>query len=206
MANLDETITSLSKRLLKRPLTAQERAEILDIGSILGMRDIQEYLYLYLVFRMNEDRLVKKTEALCNANERLEAEFHDTLNRNLNRLVADVGEKMSTEIVDRANSILTEVGEFHAQRGWIVNICFNGVIAALAYWMGTANMLRFDQRHAPLSFILTMPAGWWMLFSSLAFAGFWAYEHWEQVLCASMLNKVLLALVFLSLIAALALI
>ncbi|MDL2264612.1 hypothetical protein LJC31_08175 [Synergistaceae bacterium OttesenSCG-928-I11] len=109
------------------------------------------------------------------------------------------------EIVDRANSILTETGEFHAQRGWIVNICITGVIAALAYWMGAANMLRFDQRHGAFSFILTMPAGWWMLFSCLAFAGFWTYEHWEQVLCASMLNKVLLALAFLSLIAALVL-
>jgi len=203
MANLDETMASLAKRLLKRPLTEQERSEILDIGSILGMRDIQEYLYLFLVFRLSEDRLGAKMDELCTVNKKLEEDFRDALNHVLRDVSRGIGREMGEEVGYRMKKILSETDDFYTMRGCVIFVCFTGIIAALAYWMGAANVLRFDESSGPVSFILKMPAGWWMIFSCLVFAGFWTYEHWEQVLYAPALNKILLLLAFLTLIAAL---
>ena len=203
MPNLDETMTALSKRLLKRPLTERERSEILDIGAILGMKDIQEYLYLFLVFRLSEDRLGEKIDELGEVNKQLEEGFRDSLNQTLRDVSRGIGRELGEEIGYRTKKILTETTDFYTMRGCVIFTCFTGIIATLAYWMGAANMLRFDQRSGPFSFILTMPAGWWMIFTGLAFAGFWAHEHWKQILCTSTLNKVLLSLIPLILVAAL---
>ena len=63
MPSFNEILNVTSERVLKRPLNDEERREILELAGVLGMKEVQEYLYMILTFKFYEDRLGEKLDA-----------------------------------------------------------------------------------------------------------------------------------------------
>jgi hypothetical protein len=181
MARLDGKITAIAERILKRPLSDEEELEIFRISDAVGMKDVQSFLHLLLVFKLHEETMKGKFEELAE----LEKKIRDTLESSIWKILHDgterIGAEVGRDIAANARGILSSFKEFHVIRGYIVAASATGIIATLAYWLGVSGAFRMEEIGGPLGNVLFLPAGWWMLFSFAAYGYFWFFDHWKQV-------------------------
>jgi hypothetical protein len=75
MTNLDEKMSVLAEQVLKRSLSDEEQLEIYRISDAVGMRDVQSFLHLLLVFKLHEDSMRKEFDELMSFENRLAEKF-----------------------------------------------------------------------------------------------------------------------------------
>ena len=104
MPSFNEILNVTSERVLKRPLNDEERREILELAGVLGMKEVQEYLYMILTFKFHEDRLGEKLERMTQVSECI----RDVLQEGTEKMdieVAFIGNKMRfADLVDNSFS------------------------------------------------------------------------------------------------------
>jgi hypothetical protein len=181
MPRLDGKISSIAEQILKRPLSDEEELEIFRISDAVGMKDVQSFLHLLLVFKLHEDTMKSKFDEITG----LEKTIHETLESSIRKILRDgterIGAEVGKDIAANAGGILSSFKEFHVIRGYIAAASVTGVVATLAYWFGVSGAFKTNGIDGPLGNILFLPAGWWMLFSFAAYGYFWFFDHWKQV-------------------------
>jgi hypothetical protein len=195
MTNLDEKMSALAEQVLKRPLSDEEQLEIYRISDAVGMRDVQSFLHLLLVFKLHEDSMKRQFDELVPLESRLNGKFAEitaleskingTLESSIERVLGEgarkIGQDMGDTIVTRAEGALTTVGEYHSLRGQTLIVCFTCMISALAYWLGTGNMLESVSSGGTLEAFLFLPAGWCVFFCGAFYSLLWACDHWHRI-------------------------
>jgi hypothetical protein len=193
MTRLDGKITAIAEQILKRPLTDEEELEIFRISDAVGMRDVQSFLHLLLVFKLHEQTMKDKFDEIAE----LEKKIRDTLESSILKVLRDgterIGAEVGKDIAANASGILSSFKEFHVIRGCIVAASVTGIVSTLAYWLGASGAFKMEEIGGPLENVLLLPAGWWMLFCFAAYTYFWCFEHWVKVK-KSVFYKGLLAL------------
>ena len=207
MPSLDTKMATIAEQVLKRPLTEEEQLEIYKISDVMGMTNVQSFLYQLLVFKLHEDtmktrfgelarfenRLNEKFEAM----EALESKIHETLENSVERILGEgacrIGADMGDTIADRAEHALTAVAEYHSLRGQTIIICFICIVSSLAYWLGSGNVLMLVPAGGPLETLLFLPAGWCVFLCGLTYTFFWIGDHWKRIK-RTMLYKTFLGL------------
>jgi hypothetical protein len=195
MTNLDEKMSALAEQILKRPLSDEEQLEIYRISDAVGMRDVQSFLHLLLVFKLHEDSMGKEFHKLVALESRLNGKFeamatlegkiNSTLESSIERVLGEGAQKIAQDMGDaiatRAEDALTAVGEYHSLRGQTLIVCFTCMISALAYWLGTDNMLESVSSGGVLEAFLFLPAGWCAFFCGAFYSLLWACDHWHRI-------------------------
>jgi hypothetical protein len=116
MTKLDGKITALAEEILKRPLRDEEELEIYRISDAVGMRDVQSFLYLLLVFKLHEDAMKRQFEQIVSLEKRLNDKFDEmgelsarideTLVSSIEKILGDgaarIGADMGDEIAANA--------------------------------------------------------------------------------------------------------
>jgi len=193
MAKLDGKMAALAAQVLKRPLSDEEELEIFRISDAVGMKDIQSFLHLLLVFKLHEETMKGKFEEIA----ALENKIRETLESSIWKILHDgterIGAEVGKDIAANAGGILSSFKEFYVIRGYIAAASVTGIVSAFAYWLGVSGVFKMEGIDGPLGNVLLLPAGWWMFFCFAAYAYFWCFDHWKQVK-KSALYKCLLAL------------
>jgi hypothetical protein len=181
MAVLDEKTSQTAEQILKRPLSDEERSEIHRIADALGMKDVQSFLHLLLVFKLHEQTMKDKFDEIAELEKKINGTLESSIRKVLHDGTGRIGAEVGKDIAANASGILSSFKEFHVIRGYIAASSITGVIATLAYWFGVSGAFKMEEIGGPLGNVLFLPAGWWMLFSFAAYGYFWFFDHWKQV-------------------------
>jgi hypothetical protein len=181
MPNLDEKILLAAEQLLKRPLNDEERFEIYRCADILGMKDIQSYLHLLLVFKLHENTMSEKFSEMAALEKRILDTLETSVERILGEGAARIGVGMGETIADGASKTLTSLGEYHSLRGQTILVCFISLISTLAYWLGANNFLSGVPSGGAFEAFLFLPAGWSVFFCGATYTFLWAGDHWGRI-------------------------
>jgi hypothetical protein len=202
MTNLDEKMSALAEQVLRRPLSDEEQLEIYRISDAVGMRDVQSFLHLLLVFKLHEDTMSRRFDELS----MLEKKINETLEGSIEKILGDgarrIGTDMGEAIAARAEGVLIATGEYHSLRGQTLIVCFTCLVSALAYRLGTGNMLDSVVSGGALEAFMLLPAGWCVFFCGTFHALLWACDHWHWIKKTALYKTFLgLQVLFLSLLA-----
>jgi hypothetical protein len=195
MTKLDGKITALAEEILKRPLSGEEELEIYRISDAVGMRDVQSFLYLLLVFKLHEDTMKRQFEQIVSLESRLNDKFDEmgalsarideTLTGSIERVLGEgtarIGAGMGDEIAEKAEGVLTSFGEYHLVRGRTILAGFLSLTFALAYRLGKLDVLRAAPRGSTLEAFLLLPAGWSVFFCGATYTFLWAGDNWKTI-------------------------
>ena len=195
MTKLDGKITALAEEILKRPLSGEEELEIYRISDAVGMRDVQSFLYLLLVFKLHEDTMKQQFGQMVSLENRLNAKFDEmgalseridgTLKSSIEKILGDgaarIGADMGGDIAEKAEKVLTSFGEYHALRGRTILAGFLCVTFALAYRLGKLDVLSAAPHGTVLEAFLFLPAGWSVFFCGAVCSFLWAGDRWKAI-------------------------
>jgi len=204
MASLDERTSLAAEQIFKRPLSDDERFEIYRIADILGMKDVQSYLHLILVFKLHENIMDVKFAEMGALEKKIQDTLENTIERILGEGASQIGADMGEIITERSKEVMSSVKEFHTINGYIVATSISGILATIAYWFGVSGAFRMDEIDGWFKGMLLLPAGWWMLFSVASYTYFWFFENRRFVKrnvyykCILALLGVIMAVLFLS--------
>jgi ElaB/YqjD/DUF883 family membrane-anchored ribosome-binding protein len=193
--SLDEKMSSMAESVLKRSLSEDEKNEILRISDAVGMRDVQSFLHLLMVFKLHEDVTRGQFDKLESLKERLDEKFREmselsenitkTLERSIERILGDgareIGRDMGTHIAEGAKEALGARDDYQSLRGQICVVCMLSFVAAVAYRLGMINAVGADGGYIALDSLFLLPAGWWVFFCCSLYTFMWAYDHWKLV-------------------------
>ena len=102
MPSFNEVLNVTSERVLKRPLNDEERREILELAGVLGMKEVQEYLYMILTFKFHEDRLGEKLERMTQVSECIRDVLQEGTEKILKAAAEDIARNMGRRISEEA--------------------------------------------------------------------------------------------------------
>jgi len=148
MGDFENTLQAASQAILKRELTENERVEFLELAGVIGMSSVEDYLYMLMIFKRNEDKVNKQLvffenemKARFDEISALERKIDITLKKSIEDMLGKGAEKigylMGRDIVDSAKEILKTSGEFHFLRGQVLIVFITVLMAALGYWLGS---------------------------------------------------------------------
>jgi hypothetical protein len=181
MPSLDEKMSSMAEAVLRRNLSEDEKSDILRISDAVGMRDVQSFLHMILVFKLHEDTMKHQFDEITG----LEKKIHETLEQSVEKLLRDgtyrIGAELGDTVVSRAESVLSSVKEYSSLRGQALVVCFFWVASAFAYSLGSGNALRHIPSGGILETLLLLPAGWGIFFCGSFYTALWACDHWRMV-------------------------
>jgi hypothetical protein len=195
MAGLDEKLSVLADTVLKRPLDETERFEIFRISDAVGMKDVQSFLHLLLVFKLHEDTMKRQFGKLDELEVKLNGKFGEiaelekkingTLESSVGKVLGEgaerIGADMGAAIADGAKETLAAVNGYHLVRGQVILVCFICAVSTLAYWLGSWNILGAVSQGGPLEALMFLPGGWAVFFSGATYAFLWAGDNWDRV-------------------------
>lgn len=181
MAGLDEKVLAAAEQILKRPLNDEEQFEIYRIADVLGMKDVQSFLHLLLVFKLHENTMNEKFAEMSALEDKIQGTLESSVERILGEGAARIGADMGESIAERSREVMSSVEEFHVIRGYIVATSITGIVAIIAYWFGLSGTLRMNEIEGPFRGVLLLPAGWWMIFSVASYTYFWFFDNWSRV-------------------------
>ena len=192
MTNFENTLRTVSLAILKRELTENERIEFLELAGAIGMSSVEDYLYMLMIFKRNEDRISAqmvsfKKEMKTRFDEMgvLEKKIDDTLKKSIEDMLGKGAEKigyaMGRNIVDSAQKVLNTNGEFHFLRGQVMSVCIMALIANVAYWLGMVKAFEFDGEMGLLDFIFSLPAGGITIICGLIYTAAWYLDNDWQI-------------------------
>jgi hypothetical protein len=191
MADFDGALAAAASAILKRELSDEEKREFRDIAGIIGMGSVEDYLYMLMVFKRNEDRITREIASFGAAlSEKLgeisalEKKINGTLEVTIGRVLGEgaarIGADMGEKIAEGAGQTLASFGEYHFLRGQVWITFLMSVIASLSYWLGSANVIRGGGM-GPLEILLLLPSGWLAVICCSMYAYMWSWDHWKLV-------------------------
>jgi hypothetical protein len=192
VAGFEDSLKTAALAVLKRDLTESERVEFLELAAAIGMSNVDDYLYMLMVFKRNEDRV---SNALTGFRYEMTAKFDEmgalsnkidnTLESAVSRVLGDgareIRRDMGSEIAAAAKDSLREYKQFHYLRGQFAIIGFVVAIALTAYWLGS--QFRFDQidNESFFGYLLKLPSGLVVFLCVFGYAYFWSVDHWKRI-------------------------
>ena len=100
MANFENTLQVASQAILRRKLTDAERIEFLELAGVIGMSSVEDYLYMLMILKRNEDRISaqmdsfkKEIKARLDEIGFLEKKIDTTLGKTLEDMLGKGAEK-----------------------------------------------------------------------------------------------------------------
>jgi hypothetical protein len=203
MPNLDEKISVMAEQVLKRSLSDDEKNEIFRIADAVGMKDVQSFLHLILVFKLHEQTMREQFTEIA----ALEKKIHDTLESSVEKLLRDgtykIGAELGDTVTSRAEGILASVKEYASIRGQTLVVCFFWLSSAFAYSLGAGNLLRHIPTDGILESVMFLPAGWAVFFCGSFYTLLWSCDHWKTIRKKTLYKTILGAQVFFLLLLAL---
>jgi hypothetical protein len=150
MPNLDEKLRALAGQILKRQLSDEEQLDIYRISDAAGMRDVQSFLYLLLVFKLHEDTMARQFSRFLGIEKRISEKFDElkrleekisaTIKVSVESILKDGGERigreMASQIVKSAKDILNMNGKAHLGDGLSIMSCLLSITSMVAYQLG----------------------------------------------------------------------
>ncbi len=189
MTNFEGALRSAALAVLRRELTDEERIEFLELAGAIGMNSVQDYLYMLMVFKRNEDRVSglldsfrgeirEKFEEIGELERKIDATLEGSIHAVLRDGAEKIGRSMGGDIAREARELLTAHEMFHFERG---QVFIAGTVFAIAvttfifgsYWGAGAKNTDF------LYFWLQFRAGHVALFCGVVYVGFWAIDRWK---------------------------
>ena len=188
MANFENNLQAASQAILKRELTDSERIEFLELAGAIGMSSVEDYLYMLMIFKRNEDRISaqmgsfrKEMKARFDEMGFLEKKIDATLGKTIEDMLGKGAEKigyaMGRDIENSAKEVLKTNGDFHFLRGQVMTVCITALMATLAYWLGTANVFDFGEDGSFIRAFFRIPASGLAFICCLIYVGFWYFDH-----------------------------
>ena len=181
MADFNESLKIASQAILHRELSEEERTEFLELGAALGMNNVEDYLYILMVFKRHSDVVGRSLDGIS----ALERKINDTLESSIERILGEgaarIGENMGEVVADGADKILTSYGEYHTHRGHTVLVCFTSLVSTLAYWLGANNFLRGAPSGSALENFLFLPGGWGIFICGATYSLLWSGDNWGKI-------------------------
>jgi len=188
MSDFENTLRSASLAILKRELTDNERIEFLELAGAIGMSSVEDYLYMLMIFKRNEDRITgqmiafkKEMKARFDEMGVLEKKIDATLGKTLEDMLGKGAEKigfaMGRDIVDAAQKILKTNGNFHFVRGQAMVACVMVLMVTVAYWLGNVNFFYFEGGMNYFRVLLMYPAGGLALLCGMIYTTAWYFDH-----------------------------
>ena len=131
MPSFNEILNVTSERVLKRPLNDEERREILELAGVLGMKEVQEYLYMILTFKFYEDRLGEKLERMTQVSEHIRDVLQEGTEKILKAAAEDIARIMGRRISEEALKATGALRDSHETRGRILTVSLSGLLMSL---------------------------------------------------------------------------
>jgi hypothetical protein len=181
MSDFSKTLKEAALAILKRELTEDERVEFLDLAGTLGMNNVEDYLYMLMVFKRHEDRLNERFDDMTVLSTKIDETLTDSIERILGEGAKRIGTDMGDEIAEKARGVLTAFGEYHLLRGRTILAGFLSVTFALAYRLGEVGVLNAAPPGSTLEAFLFLPAGWSVFFCGATYTFLWAGDHWKAI-------------------------
>jgi hypothetical protein len=196
MGTFDDKISVIAEQVLKRPLSDEEQLEIYRISDAVGMRDVQSFLHLLLVFKLHEDSMRKEFDELVPLENRLNRKFaeitaleekiNNTLESSIERILGEGAQKTGRDIMkdciaEGAKEVLETRDDYHFLRGQVWIACFISTLTALAYWLGSTGTLNAGDNTGTLDLLLMLPSGWLAFICCSLYTYMWAFDHWKKV-------------------------
>lgn len=195
MTNLDEKMSTLAEQVLKRPLSDEEQLEIYRISDAVGMRDVQSFLHLLLVFKLHEDSMGKEFDKLVTLENRLNGKFEEmagleskinsTLESSIEKILGEraqkIGRDIGDSIADEAKEVLGTRDDYHFLRGQVWIACLISILTTLAYWLGSKHTLSVGDDAGAVRTLLMLPSGWLAFVCYSLYTYMWAFDHWKKV-------------------------
>jgi hypothetical protein len=180
MSTIDEKLSLAGELILKRPFSEEERLEIYRIADVLGMKDIQSFLHLLLVFKLHEQTMKDEFKEIAS----LEKKINDTLESSIGRVLGEgakrIGADMGVQIAANAKEVLESYGGYRSARGQVLLACVTCLVAAISYWLGVAGVMGTTPQSV-LEAILFLPAGWCVFYSGAVYVFLWVGDHWDWI-------------------------
>jgi hypothetical protein len=195
MTGFDDTLRAASLAILKRELTESERLEFLDLAGAIGMSNVKDYLYMLMIFKRNEDKINRQ---LLSFRKEIKAKFEEigalekkidaTLENSIREILHDgaraIALGMTYYITNSAKKVLGANTEFHFLRGQVLIVCLMSVLAALAYWLGTRDVLGALTDGGRINYlraVLQIPAIGVAILCGSVYVTAWALDYWTPV-------------------------
>jgi hypothetical protein len=188
MASFENNLQAASQAILKRELTESERIEFLELAGAIGMNSVEDYLYMLMIFKRNEDRITgqmvsfrKEMKARFDEMGFLEKKIDATLGKTLEDMLGKGAEKigyaMGRDIAHSAKQVLKKNGEFHFLRGQVLTICVAAIIGTIGYWLGGIDAFTIGEGRSFLGVFFWFPAGGFALICGIVYAFAWYLDH-----------------------------
>jgi len=177
----DELLRTLPVKVLKRPLTDSERSELLEIASVIEMKTVEEYLYLILTFKLCEDKLGVKINALAAVEENINSTLKDGAAKVLSEVAADIKSKLSDNIASEALKAAGIMKEYQQLRGQMIIVVMMALAMTLGFFLGTMGIAPIINKNNALHALLNLPIGWVFIFCSAAYGLLWSHDNWKMI-------------------------
>ena len=190
MAVFENSLRTASLAVLKRELNEKERIEFLELAAVIGMSNVEDYLYMLMVFKRNEDNVsytladfrdeIKSRFDEMGALERkIDNKLEGTISRILGDGAREISQNMGSEIAESAKGALSTTEEFHFLRGQTFVVGTEIIISVVAYLLGAVYGFGSEDTSDFLGVLLRFPAGMVILYCGFVYAVMWAFDHWK---------------------------
>jgi hypothetical protein len=192
VAGFENSLKTAALAVLKRDLTESERVEFLELAAAIGMSNVEDYLYMLMVFKRNEDRVngaISKFSEITTTRfdemGALEQKIHDTLKSSISKVLNDDAHEISYEmgkrIAEAAKENLKAHEDYHYERGQMLVVGFVVAVSTVAYWLGSQFGFEPIDNATFVKYVFNLPVGAVIVITAFGFAGLWSLDHWKQI-------------------------
>jgi hypothetical protein len=181
MADFNEALETASKAILKRGLSEDEKVEFLELGAVLGMETVKDYLYMLMVFKRNEDRLNRRFDEMGELERKINGTLESSISKVLGDGAREIGRDMAGHIAEETKGVLAASDEFHFLRGQMWMVCLITLLMTTAYWLGTMNVFQTSGGITFIDALFMLPAGGVAFVCAFFCTVMWAFDHWRWV-------------------------
>ena len=188
MANFENTLQVASQAILRRELTDAERIEFLELAGVIGMSSVEDYLYMLMIFKRNEDRISaqmdsfkKEMKARFDEIGFLEKKIDTTLGKTLEDMFGKGAEKalvrISEAVYQKSEDIAARKNRGFMLRSWGFAQSMTLMLCVIAlnagYMMGNGRdpfwLRPANTGERILGWFFNAPSGWLVVVGSAPF-------------------------------------
>ena len=193
MSNFENTLQSASLAILKRELTDNERIEFLELAGAIGMSSVEDYLYMLMIFKRNEDRvngtlnsfrseIKERFDEISDLEMRIDTTLENSIENMLNKRAEKIGHTMGRDIVESAKEVLKTNGRFHFLRGQVMSICIVALMASMTYALGMMDTFGLSEgNNSFFNHFLQFPGGGVAILCGFIYTLTWYLDHEWQI-------------------------
>ena len=179
MANFENNLQTTSHTILKRELTESERVEFLELAAAIGVSSVNDYLYMLMIFKRNEDSIAgqllsfkKEMKARFDEMGVLEKKIDATLGTTLEDMFGKGAEKalvrISEAVYQKSDDLAVQKNRGFMLRSWGFAHSMTLLLCVIAlnagYVMGSGKdpfwLRPGNSVETILSWFFNVPSGW----------------------------------------------